>query len=128
MNQETLNLLATAVVVPVLVALVPYLVALIKSGTEYIRQRNKDKDLEKYIGIAEDAVQTAVISTFQTFVSKIKDTNGWTRETQDLAFREAKAKAIAIMGTATREALREVYDDFDAWLDNKIEFYVTDTP
>jgi hypothetical protein len=125
MNQETLNMIVASVVVPVLVALVPFVVALIKAGTDYIRQRNNDKNFEKYIDIAEDAVQTAVISVFQTFVSRIKGTDGWTLEVQKMAFEEAKRKSVAIMGISTRDVLKEVYADFDVWLDNKIEFYVT---
>lgn len=125
MNQEMINMIATSVIVPVVVALVPFLVSLINAGANYIRQRNHDKNLEKYIYIAEDAIQTAVISTFQTFVSRMKGTESWTADVQKLAFEEARRKAIAIMGSAVRTAIQEVYDDFDAWLDNKIEFYVT---
>ncbi|MZQ99471.1 MAG: hypothetical protein GT601_17530 [Acidaminobacter sp.] len=124
MNQEMLDMVVTSIVVPVLVALVPFLVSMIKAGTDYIRQRNKDKRLEKYINIAEDAVQTAVIAVYQTYVSRLKGTDGWSPEVQKKAFEEARRKAIAIMGKAVRDGVFEVYDDFDAWLDNKIEVNV----
>jgi len=124
MNPETLNLITNGVLIPIVIALVPLLTAAIAAGAAYLRSLLKDQRKAKYIDIAEDAVQTAVISTYQTLVSTIKGTDGWTDKTKQLAFDEAKRKAIAIMGNAALRTLEELYGDVDAWLDNKIEFYV----
>ena len=128
MNQETVSLLTNGVLIPVIIALVPLLTAAIAAGAAYLRSLLKDQRKAKYIDIAEDAVQTAVISTYQTLVSTIKGTDGWNEKTKQLAFEESKRKAIAIMGTAARQTLEELYGDVDQWLDNKIEFYVATTP
>ena len=124
MNTETLNVVITAIVVPVLAVLVPLLITFISAKTKEIKDKINDANINKYIDIAEDAVQTAVISTYQTFVEAIKGTDGWTPEVQKKAFEQAKFKALAIMGTTTRELLATVYTDVDAWLANKIEMYI----
>ena len=124
MTQENLNLIIAVVIIPLAGVLIPLLTSFISQKTKELKDKINDAKLDKYIDIAEDAVQTAVISTYQTFVSKFKGGDGWTPEVQKQAFDEAKMKAIAIMGTTAREALKAVYDDFDSWINNKIEAYV----
>jgi predicted Holliday junction resolvase-like endonuclease len=124
MSEQTLNLVITAVLVPVMAALVPLLVNAINLYAKQIRTKLKDDELRKYVTIAEDAVQTAVISTYQTYVEALKNGEGWNKDTEREAFEKAKTEALLIMGGAAREALSEFYDDFDVWLKNKIERYV----
>ena len=124
MSSETMNIILTSVIVPVIVALVPFLIAYMNKKTDEVKAKINDARISKYINIAEDAVETAVVSVTQTFVDSIKGGEEWTAETQKQAFEEAKLKAILIMGTAAREALKEAYGDMDSWISNKIEYYV----
>lgn len=124
MTNETLNTILASVVVPLIVAIVPFLCLYLNKKKEEIAASIKDKSLIKYLDIAEDAIETAVVSVTQTFVDTIKGTEGWTPETQQKAFTQAKAQAILIMGTAARLAIKEAYGDFDTWLNGSIEFYV----
>jgi hypothetical protein len=125
MSQETLNTILASVIVPVLVAIVPFFCLYLNKKKEEIAAGMKDKDLVKYLNIAEDAIETAVVSVTQTFVDAIKGTDGWTPETQKQAFEQAKAQAVLIMGIAARLAIKEAYGDFDKWLEGSIEFYVS---
>ena len=43
------------------------------------------------------------------------------KEKQLEAFQKARDKALEILGDTTVKALGEIYGDFDAWLDTKIE-------
>jgi predicted PurR-regulated permease PerM len=124
MDQETLNTLVAVVIVPVLAAVVPMVVAAINVYAKKLKNEITDQRLHKYVDIAEDAVETAVVSVYQTFVNTLKTQGDWNAETQKVAFDAAKNKALAIMGVTTKAVLEEVYDDFDAWIENKIEFYV----
>ena len=118
------NTILTSVIVPVLIALVPFLVNYINKLSEQVKGKINDAKIEKYIIIAEDAIETAVVATAQTFVDAIKGTDGWTDEAKKKAFEQAKNQAILIMGSAARLALKEVYGDIDTWIDSKIEAYV----
>jgi hypothetical protein len=124
MSHETMNTILTSVIVPVIVALVPFIVAYINKLSEHVKVKINDEKINRYIAIAEDAIETAVVATGQTFVDAVKGTEGWTDETKKKAFEQAKLQAITIMGTGARQALKEVYGDIDAWIDSKIEAYV----
>lgn len=124
MSDEMRNTILTSVIVPVLIALVPFLVNYINKLSEQVKGKINDAKIEKYIIIAEDAIETAVVATAQTFVDAIKGTDGWTDEAKKKAFEQAKNQAILIMGSAARLALKEVYGDIDTWIDSKIEAYV----
>jgi hypothetical protein len=124
MSQETLNLVISLVLVPVSGALVTIFIGFMNQKVQEIKDKRADAKLNKYIDIANDAIQTAVISTYQTVVSKVKGTEGWTEEIQKAVLEEAKLQAIAIMGTAVKQALEAVNDDFETWLVSKIEAQV----
>jgi hypothetical protein len=124
MNQETLNIIITAIVVPVAAALVPLLISFLNAQTDALKKRTNNEKLNVYIDIAEDAIETSVVTVFETFVKVLKEQGTFDEEAQRVAFTEAKNKAIAIMGESAREALAQAYGDLDSWIDNKIEVYV----
>jgi hypothetical protein len=124
MTNETLNTVLTAVIVPILVALAPFIVIYLSKLSEEVKGRINDKALNKYIDIANDAVSTSVVAVMQTYVDALKGTDQWTPDKQHKAFEEAENRAILIMGSAAREALKEVYGDLDVWMASKIEYYV----
>ena len=124
MSTETMNTIITAVVVPILVALVPFIVGYLKKLSDEVCARMNDKRLEKYMRYAEDAIATSVVAVMQTYVDSIKGTPEWTKEAQEIAFGKARIQAITIMGAAARCALKEVYGDLDTWINAKIQEYV----
>jgi hypothetical protein len=127
MSQETLNIILTSVVVPVLIALTTVIVNYLNKLGADLKAKADSRELDKYITIAEDAISTAVTSVTQTFVETIKGTGGWDEAAMKLAFEDTKSKAISIMGFAAQEALQAAYGDVDEWIDNKIESYVNRT-
>ena len=121
---ETLQQIANACV-PILCLLITaggaYLVALLRKKTDQLQQGLDNDTASKYMGMACDAVTQAVTYTAQTFVDALKAEDGFTKGKQIEAFTKAKQKAKQILGAAALEALGEIYGDFDAWLDTKIE-------
>jgi len=129
-NQELLNnflrTIIEIIIIPLLPAVAAFLIALIRKKTQEIETQIKNKELAKYMNIAENAVITAVTAVSQTYVDNLKKTNGKLSACeQKVAFEMAKQKAISIIGDAALEALRELYKDFDAWLGNQIEYAVS---
>ncbi|MFA5714984.1 MAG: hypothetical protein WC998_04560 [Candidatus Paceibacterota bacterium] len=124
MSNETLNIILTAVIVPLLVALTPLLINFISLKAKEVNDKIGDARLKKYVDIADDAIETAVVSVMQTYVDALKGTNGWTSETQRKAFEDAKIKALIIMGTAAKEAIAAAYGDVNTWIDDSIQYYV----
>lgn len=124
MSQETMNIIMTSVLVPVLVALTTLFVKYLNLKEEEIIDKIADARLKKYIKIAEDAVETAVVAVMQTYVDALKGTDAWTPKAQKKAFKDAKIKAIIIMGTTAKEAIQVAYGDVNAWIDDSIQYYV----
>lgn len=121
---ETMQQIMSACV-PVLCLLITaggaYAVALLRRETAKIQQQIDNETASKYMDMAADAVEQAVTFTAQTFVDALKSSGGFTKEKQREAFKKSKDKALEILGDATVAALGEIYGDFDAWIDTKIE-------
>ena len=111
--------------VPILCLLITaggmYLVAIINKRTKQIDQQIDNETASKYIKMASDAVTQAVIYTAQTFVDALKSQNAFTLERQLEAFTTARDKVLEILGDTAIAALDEIYGDFDAWLETRIE-------
>lgn len=121
---EALQQIANACI-PVLCLLITtggiYLVTLLRKKTAQIQQQIDNDKATKYMGMASDAVAQAVAFTAQTYVDALKKDGSFTKENQLEAFNKAKAMTFKILGAAAVEALDEIYNDFDAWIDTKIE-------
>lgn len=121
---ETLQQILTACV-PVLCLLITaggaYMVALLHRETAQIEKEIDNETVSKYMDMAVDAVAQAVAFTAQTFVDSLKAEGKFTKEKQLEAFQKAKDKALEILGDTVVKALNEVYGDFDAWIETKIE-------
>lgn len=98
-----------------------YLVALLKKRTVQIEKELDSKTAAKYMNMAADAVAQAVTYTAQTFADALKAEGKFTKEKQLEAFNKAKDKTLEILGGAAVNVLGEIYGDFDAWVETKIE-------
>lgn len=123
MNQ-TLQQIANACV-PILCMVITatglYIVALLRKKTAQLQQGLDNDTASKYIDMACEAVAQAVTYTAQTFVDALKSEGAFTKDKQLEAFNKAKDKTLKILGDTAVEALNEIYGDFDAWLNTRIE-------
>ena len=123
MNEDMTQILNAAT--PILCLLITaggaYLVALLKRQTAQIEKDLDNETATKYMNMAVDAVAQAVAYTAQTFADSLKAEGKFTKEKQIEAFEKAKGKTLEILGDTTVAALNEIYGDFDAWLETKIE-------
>ena len=121
---ETMQQIVSACV-PVLCLLITaggaYAVALLRKETARLQKEIDNETANKYMDMAVDAVEQAVAFTAQTFVDTLKGSGGFTKEKQREAFQKSKDKALEILGDTTVAALGEIYGDFDAWIETKIE-------
>lgn len=121
---ETMQQIVSACV-PVLCLLITaggaYAVALLRRETAKIQKQIDNETASKYMDMAVDAVEQAVAFTAQTFVDALKSSGDFTKEKQLEAFQKSKDKALEILGDTTVAALGEIYGDFDAWIETKIE-------
>ena len=121
---ETLQQITTACVYALCLLITAggaYLVALLRKRTAQIEEELDNESISKYMDMACEAVAQAVTYTAQTFVDALKADGLFTKEKQVEAFNKAKCKALEILGDTVAESLANIYGDFDAWLDTRIE-------
>jgi len=121
---ENFSTLTTVIIIPMLAILTKYIQVFLKSRVLELEQKVENENLMKYIRIAEDAIETAVVSVNQTFVDEMKKQGIFDQASMEKAFHLAKDKAVSIMDSYAKETLKDAYSDVDAWLENKLEFYV----
>ncbi|MDP4181178.1 MAG: hypothetical protein Q8942_08815 [Bacillota bacterium] len=121
---ETISATFSVLIIPIIGFISKFIIMFLKSKVSELEQKIKNDTLNKYISIAEDAIETAVVSVNQTFVDNIKKQGTFDKETAGKSFDLAKQKAISIMGTSVKNALTDAYNDLDAWIDSKIEVCV----
>lgn len=123
MNETTTQILTAFV--PILCLLITaggaYVVALLRRETAKIEKQLDNETAAKYIQMATDAVTQAVTYTAQTYVDALKKQGAFTKEAQLAAFKQAKDKVLEILSDTAVNALAQIYGDFDAWLNTKIE-------
>lgn len=124
LTPEWMEALLTAVIIPLFGILTKYMITLLKRRIAQLEQSIGQERARNYLSLAENAIESAVISVNQTFVEALKKEGAFDEEAMAQSFRMAKELAAGIIGNAAREGLKLVYEDVDAWLDSKIEFYV----
>jgi len=121
MSTEILNIVMTAVILPLLIAISGYLIAFLKQKATILNNSIKDQTIRKHTQEATDAIVQSVDTLFQTYVNELKAKNEFTPEAQLTAFNKAKNTAIALLSDDAKIILKDTYGDFDLWMDTKIE-------
>lgn len=80
-----------------------------------------DKFHKELLAEVTEAVTTAVTYTSQTHVDVLKKGGIFDKEVQMEALQKSKDKTLFLPSTSARHALADIYGDFDAYLETKIE-------
>lgn len=120
--EQILYLLATGIM-PVLTV---YIVMLLKTKIKEYTTMIDNEQLESYVNTAVDVIGMVVIQVNQTFVNELKKKGEFTPE----AAIEAKNRAIEeckkLISENSKMAIETLYNDFDAYLNSKIEELVNE--
>ena len=87
----------------------------------YIATKLKDGNLKNFLNIALSSIQTAVKSTYQTYVESIKGTKDWTTDAQQTALNAALETAKASLSSDVQEYIKTTYGDVDTRIITQIE-------
>lgn len=115
--QALLGAVITAVVPVISFYIVKYLKVLfenilVKSDVEYFNDT---------LNQALQLITTAVTSTSQTYVDKLKAEGKFTEEAHIEAFNRTKEIVLSLMNEEMKDLISAAYDDLDQWLDHQIE-------
>lgn len=80
--------------------------------------------LNSYIDVAQNVVETAVLSVSQTYVDELKKSGKFTKESHYEAKEQAINIANELLTSDVRNAITNLYGDVDTYIDNLVEKYV----
>lgn len=125
MNQTLQNLFMSILVavVPVLTA---FLVAFIKKKTSELSLQINNEKIDVRINQAVQIVTDAVTATTQTYVDTLKKEGNFNKQAQEKAFEISKQTAINMMSEDLVLLIKDIYGDFDLWIETKIESKVNE--
>jgi hypothetical protein len=118
---ETWNQIFTAIILPLLVALMSLAIAWINKKKAELSAKIKNDAAQKYFDLAADAVLKAVQYTTQTYVDSLKKSGNFTKEAQQEAFERAKLLASTMINQSAKDIITEAYGDFNTWITTQIE-------
>ncbi len=124
---ETWNQIFTAIILPLLTALVGLAVVWLNKKRAELAAKIKDETAKKYYDLATEAVLKAVQYTTQTYVDSLKKSGTFTKEAQETAFAQTKILAEAMITQSAKEIITEAYGDFNTWITAQIEATVKET-
>lgn len=119
--KEILTIIFEVVLVPLLAALTGVAVKWINSKANEIKAKTDNAYLQKYIGMLNETITSAVVAVNQTYVEALKDQDIFTPEAQKEAFNKVYQ---TVKNSLTEEAyiyLNEAIGDVDKYIINKIE-------
>lgn len=93
---------------------------------QWLNSKIKNKELLALATTILTVVNTAVKSTYQTYVEGLKGTNAWTKEAQEKALKLALETAKAELTVEALEYIQQQHGDIDKYLITLIESVLYD--
>lgn len=122
--QQVLYVVATGILPILTVYIVNLIKVKTKEVTEKLNESNTkfdDYQLDKYIINAVDIIGTAVIEVNQTYVDNLKKAGKFTEEAEEIAKQKAIDRCKQLISENAKKAIEVVYNDYEAFLNSKIE-------
>lgn len=117
MNQILLNILA-AVTTCIILPLISFLGIKL---SQWLSTKVKDEKAKAMLTKATDIVVNAVQITFQTYVEALKNSGGFGKDEQLIAFEKAKSIVLKELSGELMVFIRDNFGDVNAWIGNQIE-------
>ena len=109
------------VLIPLLGIGATYLIYLIKTKIDELKQKTSDKTQQRYLDLLEKYVIDAVVTTNQTYVNALKEAGTFDLEAQKEAFRRTKDAVLCLLTEDMQELIEKVVGDLDTYVNNLIE-------
>ena len=98
-----------------------YLITLIKTKIQELKQKKNNDLYIKYLTMLDQTITDCVISTTQTYVESLKKQGAFDVDAQKLAFTKTYTNVMKILSEDAKEYLKEAIGDLETYVYNKIE-------
>lgn len=120
---QILYVLATGILPILTVYIVNFLKVKIKEQTVNL-DNEEYAQLKEYVYSATDIIEQTVIEVNQIFVDKLKESGSFTEEAAVAAKNMAVEKCKELISENSKQAIEILYNDFNIYLNSKIEALV----
>ena len=121
MNQETLSLVFSVVLLPLIVAVSSFLIQFLQAKRDELKTKVKNETAQKYIDMIADTVMTCVTATTQTYVDSLKAQGKFDAEAQKEAFNRSLQAILTSLSVDAIRYIEEISGDVELYLTQKIE-------
>lgn len=118
--QQLLYVVATGILPILTLYIVTFFKVKIKEQTARL-DNTEYAQLKEYINAATDVIGQVVIDVNQTFVDKLKMSGSFTEEAMLEAKNIAVEKCKKLISDKSKQAIEIIYNDFEIYLNSKIE-------
>ena len=108
-------------VVPLLGLVVGFLITWINAKRKEVLAKTDNEIAQACINIAADVINSAVISTTETYVKSMKNQNIFDIEAQKTALNKTKTVVMETLSEETKTRLSGLYGDLNKYIETKIE-------
>lgn len=124
--KELLQQIMYIVITAILPLLTGYTIKFIKAKVEENSEKLNDERIESYVVSAVDIITDAIKNVNQVYVDSLKKSGKFDAEAQETAKNMAIQKAKELISEDSKKAIEILYNDFDSFLDTKVESIVRD--
>ena len=108
-------------IVPLLGLVVGFLITWINAKRKEVLAKTDNEMAQACINIAADIINSAVISTTETYVKSMKNQNIFDVEAQKIALDKTKTVVMETLSEETKTRLSGLYGDLNKYIETKIE-------
>lgn len=116
-----LSQLFEIVIFPLLGIGTAYLIMLIKSKIQELKQKKDNELYHKYLTMLENTIIDCVLATTQTYVEALKNEGKFDADAQKIAFTKTYTNVMNILSNDAKEYLETALGDLETYVYNKIE-------
>lgn len=121
MNQETLSLVFSVVLLPLIIAVSSFLIQFLQAKRDELKTKVENETAQKYIDMIADTVMTCVTATTQTYVDSLKAQGKFDAAAQKEAFNKSLQAILTSLSTDAIQYIEEISGDVELYLTQKIE-------
>ena len=114
-------------ILPLLALLTTFVIRWLNSKRNEALAKTDNETTQKYINIAADIIENAVIATTETYVKTLKAEGKFDKEAQLKALEATKDAVLKTLSDDAKQHLMGSIGDLESYITNKIEAVIKNT-
>lgn len=114
-------------ILPLLALLTTFVIRWLNSKRNEALAKTDNETTQKYINIAADIIENAVIATTETYVKALKAEGKFDKEAQLKALEATKEAVLKTLSDDAKQHLMGSIGDLESYITNKIEAVIKNT-